>query len=202
MRLSSQSSPSSTPPSLVAVSRRAFTVRALLAAVGGVSFLRSAARAQQSQAIDPNAPKPLAENVSLRDLMTPEQFRAAGLKKLSSEELANLERFLKGYRDETVQTVTQTVTKQTEERVAPPGKRNQAAEGKLIESRIKGDFDGLKGRTRMVLENGSIWQQSDTDLKITVHLSNPEVILVRSIFGYRMFIVGLTKPFYVKQIVL
>ena len=197
MRPSSQPSTSLSP-----VSRRTFAVRALLAAVGGVSLLRPSARAQQAQAIDPNAPKPLAENVSLRDLMTPEQFRAAGLKKLSPEELASLERFLKGYRDETVQTVTQTVTKQAEERVAPSGKRNQAADRSYIESRIKGDFDGLKGRTRMVLENGSVWQQSDTDLKVNVHLSNPEVILARNVFGYRMFIVGLSRPFYVKQILL
>ncbi len=192
--------PSSTPPSpspsSLAVSRRAFTVRALLAAVGGVGVLRATARAQQ--AIDPNAPKPLAENVSLKELMTPEQFRAAGLKKLSPEELASLERFLKGYRDETVQTVT----RQTEERVAPSGKRNQAADRSYIESRIKGEFNGLAGRTRMVLENGSIWQQADSQLKITAHLTNPEVVLVRNFFGYRMFVVGLTQPFYVKQVIL
>lgn len=196
MRPSSPSSPSSPPPSPRAVSRRAFTVRALLAAAGGAGLLRSVAQAQQ--AVDPNAPKPLAENVSLRDLMTPEQFRAAGLKKLSADELASLERFLKGYRDETVQSAT----KQIEERVAPSGKRDQAADRGVIESRIKGDFDGLKGRTRMVLENGSIWQQGDSQLKFTAHLTNPEVVLVRSIFGYRMFIVGISRPFYVKQVVL
>ena len=194
MRLSS--TPLSPSPSSPAVSRRAFAVRTLLAAVGGVGVLRATARAQQ--AIDPNAPKPLAENVSLKELMTPEQYRAAGLKKLSPDELASLERFLKGYRDETVQAVT----KQTEERVAPSGKRSQAADRSYIESRIKGDFDGLKGRTRIVLENGSIWQQSDSQLKLTAHLSNPEVILVRNFFGYRMFIVGLTRPFFVKQVIL
>ena len=189
--------PSSLPPSSsLAVSRRTFTVRTLLAAFGGLGVLRATSRAQQ--AVDPNAPKPLADNVSLRDLMTPEQFRAAGLKKLSPAELASLERFLKGYRDETVQTVT----KQTEDRVAPVGKRNQAADRSYIESRIQGDFDGLKGRTRMVLENGTIWQQSDSQLKLTAHLSNPEVILVRNFFGYRMFIVGLTRPFFVKQVIL
>ena len=187
--------PSSTPASLV-LSRRSFTVKAVLAAVGGIGALRAAAT--RAQAADSDAPKPLADNVSLKELMTPEQYRAAGLKKLSPGELANLERFLKGYRDETVQTVT----KQTEDRVAPAGKRNQEADRKVIESRIKGDFDGLKGRTRMLLENGSIWQQSDSALKLAVHLTNPEVVLVRNIFGYRMFVVGLSRPFYVKQIIL
>ncbi len=187
--------PSLPPSSAPVLSRRSFTVKAVLAAVGGIGALRAAARAQSA---DPNAPKPLAENVSLKELMTPEQYRAAGLRKLSPEELASLERFLKGYRDESVQVAT----KQTEERVAPSGKRDKAADRSLIESRIKGDFDGLKGRTRNVMENGSIWQQSDTDLKFSAHLTNPEVILVRNIFGYRMFIVGMSKPFYVKQIVL
>ena len=153
MRPSSQPSPSSSQPlSPAVISRRVFTVRALLAAVGGASLLRTTADGQQPQAVDPNAPRPLAENVSLRDLMTPEQFRAAGLKKLSPEELGSLERFLKGYRDQTVQTAT----KQIEERVAPTGNRTQAADRSYIESRIKGDFEGLKGRTRMILENGSM----------------------------------------------
>ena len=183
-------------PAAPVLSRRSFTVKAVLAAIGGIGALRTAALAQQ--AADPNAPKPLADNVSLKDLMSPEQYRAAGLKRLSPAELASLERFLKGYRDETVQTVT----RQTEERVIPSGKRNKAAERSVVESRIKGDFDGLKGRTRFILENGSIWQQSDTDLKLAAHLTSPEVILVRSIFGYKIYITGFPRTFYVRQVVI
>ena len=185
--------PSSPLPSLV-LSRRSFTVKAVLAAVGGLSGLRAL---QAQQAVDPNAPKPLADNVSLRELMTPEQFRAAGLKKLSPEELASLERFLKGYRDETVQTVT----KQAEERVAPAPRRDRATARPVIEARIRGHFAGLTGRTRIVLDNGSIWQEANGE-KFFANLDNPEVVLVRSIFGYKMYITGAPQSFYVRQVVL
>ena len=70
-------------------------MQAALAAIGSMGLLQVA----RAETADPNAPKPLAENVSLKDLMTPEQFKSAGLKKLSPEELQRLEHFLQGYRD-------------------------------------------------------------------------------------------------------
>ena len=176
-----------------ALSRRSFVVKAALAAVGGVGVLR-AARAQAQD--KPTASPALAENVSLRQLMTPEQFKAAGLNKLSPDELANLERFLKGYRDQTVEAVA----KETEERAKPTRNRAPGGDaGKFIQAHVQGSFDGLKGRTLITLDNGSVWRQAN-DEKVSVHLDSPEVILVRSAFGYRMFVVGLTKPFYVRQI--
>ena len=180
-------------PTASTLSRRSFVVRATLAAVGGIGALRAAhAQAQEK----PTASPALAENVSLRQLMTPEQFKAAGLTKLSPAELANLERFLKGYRDQTVEAVAKEA-----ERQAQPGadRAPNSAAGKFIQAHVKGSFDGLNGHTLITLDNGSVWRQSN-DERVSVHLDSPEVILVRSAFGYRMFVVGLTKPFYVRQV--
>ena len=185
--------PSSTPPSSLVLSRRSFTVKAALAAIGGVGLLRLA----DAQAPDPNAPKPLAENVSLKDLMTPEEFKAAGLKKLSPEELERLNRFLQGYREQAVQQVA----KATEERVNPPPRRNRSTAQNVIEAKIQGHFSGLTGRTRVVLDNGSIWQQIDTAQKFPSNLDSPDVVLVRTIFGYKMYVTGAVHWFYVKQVV-
>ena len=192
--------PSSKPlaPLPAVLSRRSFTVKALLAAVGGIGVLRSA---RAEEAVDPNAPKPLAANVSLRDLMTPEQFKDAGLNKLSSEQLERLNRFLQGYREQTVQQVTQQVAKTTEERVNPPPKRDRATAQNVIEAKVQGHFAGLTGRTRIVLDNGSIWQQVDTAQKFAVNLESPDVVLVRTIFSYKMYMTGAPHWFYVKQIV-
>ncbi len=184
--------PSSTPSSLV-LSRRSFTVKAALAAVGGLGWLRVA----RAQAPDPTAPKPLAENVSLKDLMTPEEFKAAGLKKLSPEELARLNRFLQGYREQAVQQVA----KATEERVNPAPRRDRSTAQNVIEAKIQGPFTGLTGRTRVVLDNGSIWQQIDTAQKFPANLDSPDVVLVRTIFGYKMYVTGAIHWFYVKQVV-
>ena len=184
--------PSSTPSPLV-LSRRSFTVKAALAAVGGLGWLRGT----RAQAPDPNVPKPLADNVSLKDLMTPEEFKAAGLRKLSPEELQRLNRFLQGYREQAVQQVA----KATEERVNPPPKRDRSTTQNVIEAKIQGLFAGLTGRTRVVLDNGSIWQQVDSALKFTTNLDSPDVVLVRTIFGYKMYVTGAPHWFYVKQIV-
>ena len=52
-------------------------------------LLLGALRAAHAQ--DASAPAPLAQNTSLKQLMTPEEFKAAGLKKLNGDELAHLE---------------------------------------------------------------------------------------------------------------
>ena len=170
-------------------------MKALLAAAG-VGVLRTV-RAQQTQEVqDPNAPK-LGENVSLKDLMTPEEFKATGLNKLSAEQLGRLNRFLQGYREQTVQQVA----KATEERVNPPPKRDRSTTQNVIEAKIQGHFAGLNGRTRVVLDNGSIWQQVDTAQKFAVNLDSPDVVLVRTIFSYKMYVTGAPHWFYVKQVV-
>ncbi len=168
-------------------------MQAALAAVGSLGLLRAA----RAQAPDPNAPKPLADNVSLKDLMTPEEFKAAGLKKLSAEELQRLERFLQGYRERAVQQEV----KATEERVNPPPRRDRSTAQNVIEGHIQGHFAGLTGRTRVVLDNGSIWQQIDTAQKFVASLDDPDVVLVRTVFGYKMYVTGAIHWFYVKQVV-
>ncbi len=130
--------------------------------------------------------------------MTPEEFKSAGLKKLSPEEMQHLERFLQGYREQAIQETVKT----TEERVNPPPKRDRATAQPVIEGKIQGHFAGLKGRTRMVLTNGSIWQQANDSDKFTSNLENPDVVLVKNFFSYKMYVTGAPQWFYVKQVVL
>ena len=145
---------------------------------------------------------PLAQNSSLQQLMTPEEFKAAGLKKLSSGELTRLENFLRGYREQAVQQVAKATEERVKERENPAPKRDQATHQSVVESSISGPFTGLKGRTRVVLKNGSIWQQGNDNDKFNCNLDSPDVVLVRTVFGYKMYVTGAPRWFYVKQVVM
>lgn len=167
---------------------------ALLTVLGLILNGGAWARAQQ-----PAAPAtPLSEDASLRQLMTPEQFKATGLKKLSPEELKNLESFLKGYREQAVQESA----KVTEERINPPPRRDRATHQSVIEGRIQGHFAGLSGHTRVTLGDGSVWRQSNETDHFSANLDNPDIVLVKGVFGYKMYVTGAVRWFYVRQAVL
>ncbi len=93
---------------------------------------------------------------SIKEMMSPEEFKAAGLNKLSSEELEKLNAWLQGYR-ETTEKVTE---KKTEKRVAAI---QSFFHHDPIVSRVDGSFAGLKGHTVIKLEDGTTWKQANLD---------------------------------------
>lgn len=118
-----------------------------------------------------------AEPARLRDLPA-DQFRAAGLHKLSAEELAALEAIW-ARRDEVLKTEADTKVAAAEARVREAEARGDDArapgwmkalvtlkrveekpeDARALESRLAGDFKGWNGRTLFHLENGQVWQQ-------------------------------------------
>src|SRR6266496_3185629 len=81
----------------------------------------------------------------IQQMMSPEEFRAAGLNKLSADELQKLDAWLQGYR-------------QTAEKKATS--RAERTKLDLIASRVDGSFGGLTGRTIIRLEDGTAWKRS------------------------------------------
>jgi len=126
---------------------------------------------------------------SIQQIMTPEEFRAAGLNKLSPDELQKLDAWLQGYR-------TVTEKKATEKATA----RAERTKMDLIVSRVDGTFNGLTGRTVIRLEDGTVWKQANADdryrPKVTDH---PAAAVIHGIFGYKMQIEG-TQEFYVDPV--
>ena len=53
-----------------------------------------------------------------------------------------------------------------------------------------GPFTGYNGRTIFTLENGQRWAQSQRDSAYFPKIDSPPVIIVKSGFGYRMYIAG------------
>src|SRR6266568_2033391 len=125
----------------------------------------------------------------IHEMMSPEEFKAAGLNKLSPEELQKLDAWLQGYRQ---------VAEQAAEKKATA--RAERTKMDLIVSRVDGSFNGLTGRTVIRLEDGTVWKQANADdrfrPKVTDH---PAAAVIHGIFGYKMRIEG-TQEFYVDPV--
>ena len=130
---------------------------------------------------------------SIKEMMSPEEFKAAGLNKLSSEELEKLNAWLQGYR-ETTEKVTE---KKTEKRVAAS---QSFFHHDPIVSRVDGSFAGLKGRTVIKLEDGTVWKQANLDDKAGPSpIDHPGAAVVWTGLGYKMRIQGVAE-FYVNPV--
>jgi hypothetical protein len=126
---------------------------------------------------------------SIQDAMTPAEFKAAGLNKLSPEELERLNAWLQGYREVAEKAAAKKATA-----VASRTKMD------LLVSRVDGSFDGLTGRTVIKLEDGTVWKQANAEdryrAKVTDH---PAAAVIHGVFGYKMQIEG-TQEFYVDPV--
>lgn len=122
---------------------------------------------------------------SIQQSMTPEQFKAAGLDKLSPKELENLNKWLQGDRESTVRAAAKQAERQ---------------EAELVISRVDGTFTGLTGRTRIRLEDGTVWQQaSASDIWRTPAIDRPAAAVQKTGFGPKMRIQG-SRSFYVRPV--
>src|SRR5215813_4846219 len=125
----------------------------------------------------------------IQQIMTPEEFKAAGLNKLSADELAKLNAWLQGYRQ---------VTEQAAEKKATA--RAERTKMDVLVSRVDGTFDGLTGRTVIRLEDGTVWKQANADDRFRPkNPDHPAAVVIHGIFGYKMQIEG-TQAFYVDPV--
>jgi hypothetical protein len=128
---------------------------------------------------------------SIQQMMSPEEFRAAGLNKLSPDELQKLDAWLQGYREAT-EKVTE---KKTEQRVTKSFFHHEP-----IVSRVDGSFAGLRGRTVIKLEDGTVWKQANIDDHAGPSpIEHPGAAVVWTGLGYKMRIQGVPE-FYVNPV--
>jgi hypothetical protein len=125
---------------------------------------------------------------SIQEAMTPAEFKAAGLNKLSAEELQKLNAWLQGYREV------------AEKKATARAEKVEHTKMDLLVSRVDGTFNGLTGRTVIRLEDGTVWKQANADdryrPKVTDH---PGAVVIHGIFGYKMQVEG-TQEFYVDPV--
>lgn len=122
---------------------------------------------------------------SLEERMTEAEFKAAGLDKLSPEELSALNDWLRQ---------RPSVAPQAGVTQAPPAVRGPDEDRRgfssldvssdPIVSRIPGEFKGWNGSgVEITLENGQVWRTADPGSRLAVLLNNPFVVISPGVFN-------------------
>jgi hypothetical protein len=125
----------------------------------------------------------------IQQMMTPAEFKAAGLSKLSPDELAKLNAWLQGYRQTTEQAAEKKATA-----------RAERTKMDVIVSRIDGTFNGLTGHSIIRLEDGTVWKQANADERYRPRVTDhPAAVVIHGVFGYKMQVEG-TQAFYVDPV--
>lgn len=112
--------------------------------------------------------------VPLQQRMTPEEFKAAGLDKLSPSELKNLDAWLSGHGKVVTKLVDQSgkpVFYPASEKAGP------------VKARVQGTFAGFNGHGEFALDNGQVWKQADETRIACATSTNPQVTIRRSLMG-------------------
>ena len=110
-----------------------------------------------------------AEFSSLEERMSQSEFHAAGLDKLSSEELKALDDWLRAH-----QSVTPAA--------AAGGRAAHTTSREVIESRITGKFSGWYGGTVFHLENGQNWKQAEPGQVVCSKHDAPKITIKPGMF--------------------
>jgi hypothetical protein len=129
------------------------------------------------------APPADPEFPGVEKAMTPADYEAAGLQKLEADERARLDKFIRNY-------VAKSNEKVATEAVDKAVQQHKVQAPEVIESRIVGPFTGYNGRTTFTLENGQRWAQAQRDSVYFPKIDSPPVLILKSGWGYRMYIAG------------
>jgi hypothetical protein len=122
---------------------------------------------------------------SLEEQMTGKDFEAAGLEKLSPDELAALNAWIRSRSLATLDApkagsgavYTGSAATQSGDTRGFETEQARNADRSTITSRIVGTFTGWDGQTVFTLENGMIWEQADKDKFYVKAVENPVVTI-------------------------
>lgn len=170
----------------------------LLILVCAVFILAACASTQATQKV------PEAKPVDLKAAMDPAQFKAAGLDKLSPDELQQLDGWLS--RHPAGAAVASTATQSPKPQLSPEqGKKDfglppkKEPEPKSISTRIAGHFDGWSGHTVFKLQNGQVWKQAGFG-NFVYHADNPKVHIWKAWLGYLLRVEGYNATVAVRRV--
>ena len=150
---------------------------------------------------------------SLEEQMTGREFTAAGLNKLSQEELDALNEWIRAHSLGTLDTpkaaaasaATTVTSASTQAETAEGDRRGLASDDSEddspIRSKILGEFDGWDGQTIFKLENGMIWVQDDRDKFYVKDIEDPIAVIEPGMFNsWHLHIEGHKSKCKVKRI--
>lgn len=111
---------------------------------------------------------------TLEERMKQTEFDAAGLKKLTPDELKSLNDWLRVHG----LAPGAPVAKGESLEFYPVEKDREA-----IEAHIDGKLNGWLGKTQFKLDNGQVWQQAETSQRIDIGLTSPAVRIKPMLMG-------------------
>lgn len=124
----------------------------------------------------------------LEEAMSSSEFKAAGLDKLSAEELARLNAWL----DRRVEQQASAAVAAAVEQAREEGRKEVVEKNRgffhfgsqePIEASIVGEFAGFGNGRRYTLDNGQVWEQTDSTTLSGVRRSSPKVRIKPGAFG-------------------
>ena len=138
---------------------------------------------------------------SLEEQMTGKEFSEAGLDKLSDEELAALNAWLRSHSVGTLDAPNVAYGDQGDMRGFESRESRSVRDSGPIQSTIKGEFTGWDGNTVFELENGMIWKQDEKDTFFIRPIIDPQVVIEPGVFGtWRLSVVGYGSSVRVQRI--
>jgi hypothetical protein len=131
----------------------------------------------------------------LQQRMSSDEFKAAGLDKLSPQELDNLNAWLNGH--SIVKTVVkkETVDSSGKPVFVDPTKRTR------FSAHLVGHFDGWSEGAQLTLDNGQVWKEVGSDAPSCMSADNPVVKLKPSLLGtWLMYVDGCNGDAHVERV--
>lgn len=144
---------------------------------------------------------------TIEERMSGSEFKAAGLDKLSSTELAALNEWLRSHSVATLENVN--APSGSGQASGPKGDMRGFKDapkdderGNVINATIEGTFDGWVAKgTLFKLTNGMIWQQDEKDSFSIAPVKNAQVTISRSFMGsWHLTVAGHSKKVKVIRI--
>jgi hypothetical protein len=137
---------------------------------------------------------------TLEEQMSGKEFSAAGLEKLTPDELAALNKWIRGRSLATLDAAHAVQGTAEDERGFEHKKISEMPRTKIT-SRLVGTFTGWDGQTTFRLENGMIWQQADKDKFYVKAIKDPVIIIEPgALKTWRLSVEGHSSECRVKRI--
>ena len=129
---------------------------------------------------------------SLRQRMSAADFRAAGLDKLSADELAHLDAWLAAHPSTGSRVVDAS---------GKPGFYAGKQKRSAVEAHLVGNFSGWSGHDVVTLDNGQQWKQIGADEPACGSAEAPAVKVKPSLFGgWLMYVDGCNDSVHVERV--
>lgn len=116
------------------------------------------------------------QTANVEQQMSADEFKAAGLEKLSAQELAALNAWLQRKVVQETAKVTESAKEEGRKEVVEKNRGFFAfGSNEAIESSIVGEFNGYAKGRQYTLENGQVWEQIEAATLDGVRKTNPKV---------------------------